>query len=125
MYTDGGSIPRLFWSANGLGPWDFAPGYIIHDWLFMQHFCKEGDWQDVDFPHSAGILAEAIKSQMEKAGQPDATLMWAIHEAVSSSIARNRWDTGECNPPPTEPKPPPGALGAPAPKPVKILTISF
>lgn len=38
MYTDGGSIPRLFWSAPGFGPWDFAPGYIVHDWLFEQHY---------------------------------------------------------------------------------------
>src|SRR5687767_1631448 len=37
MYTDAGSIPRLFWSSPSLGPWDFAPGYIIHDWLFEQH----------------------------------------------------------------------------------------
>src|SRR5438128_1100060 len=33
MYTDGGSVPRPFWSIPQLGPWDFGPGYIVHDWL--------------------------------------------------------------------------------------------
>lgn len=96
MYTDAGSIPRLFWSAPGFGPWDFAPGYIIHDWLFLQHHCKEGDWQLYDFNRSATILAEAMKTQMVKAGKSEPTIVWAVYEAVSSDIARNLWDTGSC-----------------------------
>lgn len=39
MYTDGGSIPRIFWSIPGLSPWGFGPAYIIHDWLFVVHRC--------------------------------------------------------------------------------------
>ena len=31
MYTDGGSIPRVFWSVPGLSPWAFGPAYIVHD----------------------------------------------------------------------------------------------
>jgi len=27
MYTDGGSIPRVFWSVPGLSPWAFGPAY--------------------------------------------------------------------------------------------------
>ena len=124
MYTDGGSIPRLFWSTPMLGPWDFAPGYIIHDWLFEQHHCQEAGWDKVDFPHSAQILAEAIKTQMVKSDTQEATVVWAIYEAVRSPVAEKLWDGGPCNKPPA---------GAPIPltpegKPklaVKIMTISF
>jgi hypothetical protein len=35
MYTDGGSIPRIFWSIPGLSPWGLGPAYIIHDWPFL------------------------------------------------------------------------------------------
>lgn len=127
MYTDGGSIPRLFWSSPNLGPWDFAPGYIIHDWLFVQHHCREADWQAIDFERSAVILAEAIKTQMVKSPDAHPTVVWAIYEAVRSPIARRLWEEGECRRPPPEtigmiPK---GAVGAPVPRPVTIMTIDF
>lgn len=129
MYTDGGSIPRLFWSVPEFGPWDFAPGYIIHDWLFVQHHCKEGDWQHYDFPRSAEILAEAIKTQMEKGGTSEPTVVWAIYEAVRTSIAERLWESGECKPPPPDtvmaPMAPGGPIVAPAPLPVKLITIEF
>jgi hypothetical protein len=41
MRTDGGSIPRVFWSIKGFSPWGYAPAYVIHDWLFHQHRCKQ------------------------------------------------------------------------------------
>jgi hypothetical protein len=126
MYTDGGSIPRLLWSSQGFSPWEFAPGYIIHDWLFVQHHCKEGDWQMYDFPSSAKILAEAIKTQMEKAGAVEPVLVWAIYQAVSTQIAKQLWDFGECR------EAPAAAVAAPLPpgpapfsKPVKIMTIEI
>lgn len=100
MYTDGGSIPRLFWSTPLLGPWDFAPGYIIHDWLFVQHHCKDPGWEAVTFDRSAQLLAEAIKTQMVKGADADATVVWAIYEAVHSPVALRLWDSGECQPPP-------------------------
>ena len=99
MYTDGGSIPRLLWSAPGLGPWDFGPGYIIHDWLFEQHHCKVGDWATIDFPKSATILAEALKTQMVKASESDASLVYVIYEAVRSPIAEKLWNESPCKPP--------------------------
>ncbi len=116
MYTDGGSIPRLFWSAPGFGPWDFAPGYIVHDWLFHQHHCQLGDWQTVNFSMSAAILAEALKTQMEKAESQDPTIVYAVHEAVRSPVARALWDKGECSKPAAAP-PLPGA------QPVRLFTI--
>jgi len=39
MYTDGGSVPRLFWNVPGYSPWGYAPAYIVHDWLFHAHHC--------------------------------------------------------------------------------------
>jgi len=121
MYTDGGSIPRLFWSSPNLGPWDFAPGYIIHDWLFKQHHCREDDWQRFDFERTAAVLAEAIKTQMKIGGEDDPTVMWAIYEAVRTPVARRLWDNGPC-------KEPPAAMlwSAPADRrPVPILTIDL
>lgn len=120
MYTDGGSIPRLFWSASGLGPWDFAPGYIIHDWLFQQHHCKVGDWKEYDFPKSAAILAEALKTQMEKANKSEPTIVYAVYEAVKSPVAEAVWNRDGCIEPSSAP-PLPGAAAPPTP--VRILTV--
>jgi hypothetical protein len=39
MYTDGGSIPRIFWSQKGLSPWAYGPAYVIHDFLYNEHRC--------------------------------------------------------------------------------------
>lgn len=126
MYTDGGSIPRLFWSAPNMGPWDFAPGFIVHDWLFLQHRCKVGDWQDYSFESSANILAQALKTQMAKTGQPDPVALWAIYEGVKTSTAKAAWDSTDCRIPPGRALPtPPGALGAPGPLPIRILTIDI
>lgn len=123
MYTDGGSIPRLFWSAPDLGPWDFAPGYIVHDWLFTQHHCKVGDWQSYDFQQSAALLAEAIKTQMEKASRAEPDIVYAIYEAVRTPIARRLWDDGVCQPPPAANAAP--APGATSNAPIRLLTIDL
>lgn len=126
MYTDGGSIPRLFWSAPNMGPWDFAPGFIVHDWLFLQQRCKVGDWQDYSFERSADILAQALKTQMAQTGQPDPVVLWAIYQGVKTSTAKAAWDSSECRIPPGRVLPsPPGVLGAPGPTPIRILTIDI
>ena len=36
IFTDGGSIPKVAWAA-GFSPWDYAPAYIVHDWLYEAH----------------------------------------------------------------------------------------
>lgn len=100
MYTDGGSVPRFLWSLPPFGPWDYAPGYIVHDWLFVQHHCKLGDWQDQTLESTADVLAEAIKTQMVKRQQHDAFAVWAIHRAVTSPVAQKIWEKGACSPPP-------------------------
>ena len=65
MFTDGGSIPRLFWSVPGYSPWGYAPSYIIHDWLFEAHHCNISEYKDISFDDSARLLAEGIKTLME------------------------------------------------------------
>jgi hypothetical protein len=101
MYTDGGSIPRLFWGVPGYSPWGYAPAYIIHDWLFEAHHCDIPEYRDITFDKSASILAEAIKTMMVTNKAPrDETTLWAIYEAVKSPIAKSLWDkTDSCNPP--------------------------
>jgi hypothetical protein len=125
MYTDGGSIPRLFWSTPNLGPWDFAPGFIIHDWLFLQHRCKSGDWQDFNFERSADLLAEALKTQMVKSQKRAPVVLWAIHEAVRTSVANASWDSNECRIPPGRALPTPLAAPGAEPAPIRILSIDI
>lgn len=117
MHTDGGSIPRLFWSFKGYSPWGFAPAFVVHDWLFEVHHCKPAAVQNMSFEDSARILAEGIKALMESGIAPrDQTTMWAIYEAVKSPIAKDVWDrTDPCEPLPL-------ALPAPgAPLPGELL----
>jgi hypothetical protein len=102
MFTDGGSVPRPFWSIPQLGPWDFGPGYIVHDWLFHQHHCKDPGWEQVDFDRSAAVLAEAIKTQMVASHREDPAVVWAIYEAVRLPVAREIWDHGPCTQPPAK-----------------------
>lgn len=126
MYTDGGSIPRLFWSTPQMGPWDFAPGFIIYDWLFLQHRCKSGDWKDVTFERSADLLAEALKTQMVQSEQADPVVLWAIHAAVRTPVAKASWDSSDCRiPPGILLSTPPAAPGTPAAVPIRILSIDM
>ena len=126
MYTDGGSIPRLFWSSPMLGPWDFAPGYIIHDWLFEQHHCKEGeDWKDYDVDRAALVLAQAIKTQMVKGEGSDPVVVYAIYEAVRTPVAHRLWNSGECKKPPDNLDILGGPMDVTRPAPVKLRTIAF
>lgn len=101
MYTDGGSVPRLFWGVPGYSPWGYAPAYIIHDWLFEAHHCDIPEYRDITFGQSANILAEGIKTLMMSNTAPkDETTLWAIYEAVKTPIAKSVWDqTESCNPP--------------------------
>lgn len=101
FYTDGGSIPRVLWSMPQFSPWGYAPGYLIHDWLFEAHRCDEK--QDrVTFEESATILAEVIKTQMERNSLVrDKVAHGLIYAAVGSPIARRLWETPRaCDIPP-------------------------
>jgi hypothetical protein len=101
MYTDGGSIPRIFWSVPGYSPWGIGPAYIIHDWLFMAHHCGTAGYEQVDFEASARIMGESIKTLMEADIVPkDEAVFLNVVAAVKSPIAKRIWQKGECDLPP-------------------------
>jgi hypothetical protein len=101
MYTDGGSIPRIFWSVPGYSPWGIGPAYIIHDWLFTAHHCSAAGYDLMHFEDSARVMGETIKTLMETHIVPkDETVFFNVVEAVKSPIAERIWKKGECNLPP-------------------------
>jgi hypothetical protein len=94
MYTDGGSIPRVFWSVPGLSPWGLGPAYIIHDWLFEVHRCHRPapvEVTQITFEQSAQTLAEVGKSLVE-AGLIQHSLLDEIVWAIKTQYARDQWD---------------------------------
>lgn len=105
MVTDGGSIPRVFRGLKNYSPWGYAPGYIVHDWLFHVHVCKLREHDRFSFEETAMILSEIIKTLMEhpnpaKRMERDEGTLFAIHAAVSSSFAREVWNGSACQMPP-------------------------
>lgn len=91
--TDGGSIPRALWNRRGFSPWTYAPGYLIHDWLYEANRRKvaagmmpDGTPLYYDKEKSDWILAEVIKTQMESEQKADkdpnpgrlAAIYWAV-----------------------------------------------
>jgi hypothetical protein len=65
MYTDGGSVPRVFWGAKGFSPWGYGPAYILHDWLFHRHRCGEDTGPDrYSMAQANQVLDDAIEYLM-------------------------------------------------------------
>jgi hypothetical protein len=102
METDGGSIPRILHGLSKFSPWGYAPGYMIHDWLFVAHKCDTEPDNTFTFAESATILAECLKTLMEvgftnhqgelvKLPKAEDTL-YVIYKAVKSPIAKKLWD---------------------------------
>lgn len=94
MYTDGGSVPRVFWSVPGLSPWGLGPAYIIHDWIFEVHRCNRDappEVREITFEQSALILAEVGRALVE-AELIEHNLLPQIVWAVRTKYARNLWD---------------------------------
>lgn len=103
MYTDGGSIPPIFWGLRGFSPWGYGPAYIIHDWLFEQHHCQYDGWQNISFDDSARILGEVIDTLIAKGDvPPNSQARVLIEQGVRTSIARKLWDSPDsCEPKPS------------------------
>jgi hypothetical protein len=94
MYTDGGSVPQIFWSIPGLSPWAFGPAYIVHDWLFVVHRCHwpaPPEVQAITFEQLAQILPEVGKS-LVKSGLIDHNKLEEIVWAIQTKYARDIWD---------------------------------
>lgn len=92
MSTDGGSIPRPFWSIPELDPWTFMPAYIIHDWLFEEHHRGQGtrSFEDANI-----ILLEAVYTLMLDGVAPYSNFaMLCIADGVSSPEGQHAWDYG-------------------------------
>jgi len=97
--TDGGSTPQIMRAFKHYSPWGYAKAYIIHDWIFSEHYC--GRMEDTSFEESADILSEAIKTMIiERDGEDESEkkVLQTIDAAVRSSFARDNWNTGECIP---------------------------
>jgi hypothetical protein len=106
MYTDGGSVPRVFWNIPGLSPWGLGPAYIIHDWIFEVHRCDRdapAHVKNITFEQSAQILAEIGQSLVD-AKLIDNNQLPAIVWAIRTRYARDIWDRPgteeECQRPP-------------------------
>jgi hypothetical protein len=98
MRTDSGSIPRMFWSYHGFSPWEYAPAYLIHDWLYESHRRKlspgtrasgilrtNGSTQPYSREEADQIMAEVIKTQMRDPAFKTTESPWhleKIHWAV-------------------------------------------
>jgi hypothetical protein len=68
IFTDGGSIPRIFWSIPGLSPCGLGLAYVIHDYLFVVHRCgwaAPPEVTQITFEQSVEILAEVGKALIE------------------------------------------------------------
>ncbi len=102
MSFNGGSIPNFLRVFKTLSPTFYISAYLIHDWLFKCHQENLGVDQDFSFQDTAKILAEGIKTLMEKGYyKPDGNLekleknedaLYLIYLAVRSPIAKLIWD---------------------------------
>lgn len=107
MYTDGGSVPRVFWSIPGLSPWGLGPAYVIHDWIFAVHRCHRQappEVANITFEQSALILAEVGKALID-AKLIQHNMLPEIVWGVRTRYARDLWDRpptpDECKIPPS------------------------
>jgi hypothetical protein len=118
MFTDGGSIPLALRTLKGYSPWGYAPAFLIHDWLFVMKQCKLSGFEKYDLEAAATIMAEAMKTLMEKPqfGGPNKLVHYSMYEGVRSTTAKDYWDNGKCNSP--------GAAMERSPKPAATRSIS-
>ena len=97
LFTDGGSIPRLFRWTGQLDPWQYTPAYLLHDWLFGVHHCNTANNitdEMVTFNDSADILMEAIQTMRKEGLAPGSDVTFTLIElAVSSFVAKRLWNT--------------------------------
>ncbi|MBC2736535.1 MAG: DUF1353 domain-containing protein [Desulfobacteraceae bacterium] len=99
MYTDGGSIPRPLWGVRNYSPWGYAPAFIVHDWLFVMKHCNNEALGDYDVDDAGMVMSEIIKTLMEKEENIEINkfVLYSMHKAVTSEIAEELWENGECN----------------------------
>lgn len=100
MYTDGGSIPRVFWSAKGFSPWAYGPAYIVHDWIFNEHRCgRVFQGAAITLSEANDILDDAInilvaRKTADANGEARRLIRWAV-----DNFGYKAWN-GDCLPAP-------------------------
>lgn len=105
IYTDGGSVPRIFAGVKGLSPWDYGPAYVVHDWLFVAKRCRSGGStdptyafiDDFTFKDSAEMMGAGLKALIaSKTKVPDAkTAALTIANTTSGFVSRSLWNRSE------------------------------
>lgn len=89
FFTDGGSIPRIFWIKSGLSPWEYGSAYLIHDWEFDLHHCR---MSDKSFEDVRDTMMEAVKTLMEIGlSKKRPNTFRAIYDGIDSVFARRVW----------------------------------
>jgi len=100
MFTDGGSIPRLFRWSNDLDPWGFAPAFLLHDYEFDLHHCGIGQ---KSFEDVRDMMMEAVRTLMNMGLCPSSSVVFGMLSlGIDSIVARRLWNAQ----PPTCPLPP-------------------
>jgi hypothetical protein len=102
IYTDGGSIPRPLWIFRQFSPWQYAPAFVIHDWLFDAHASKEPGYEQYTYREAADVMTECVKTLMLKGKDVpvEPITLHRLHFGVSSLVARWLWDHHEPTFPP-------------------------
>ena len=90
MFTDGGSVPRPLWGLRGFSPWGCAPAFLVHDYQFDAHHCRQGN---ASFDEVRDTMMEAVKTLMARGlVEQDKAVFQLIRAGISSKIARKAWD---------------------------------
>ncbi|QIJ42610.1 hypothetical protein G7039_21760 [Rhizobium leguminosarum] len=91
MFTDGGSIPKLFTFAKNLSPWGYLPAFLLHDWQFDLHHSGASA---ESFESVRDTMMEALKTLMVMGTCPRSELDFnLIYVGINSSIARDVWNS--------------------------------
>src|SRR5262249_26875407 len=124
MYTDGGSIPRVFWGAKGFSPWGYGPAYVVHDWLFHQHRCKHDSPPNrYSLNESNQVLNEAIEYLMRTKKVPTNQQARSLIKWAVDKFAWAAWnDSCDAEPPAPSEKVQPNGLVIPV---ITVGKISF
>ena len=105
MYTDGGSIPRLFWSVKGFSPWGYGPAYVLHDCLYHRHRCdRDGPPNKFSFEEANEVLDDAIAFLMVTKKVDSNRLARRLIKWAVDNFGQEAWDKSCDAEPPAEAK---------------------
>jgi hypothetical protein len=82
--------------------WQYAPAFIVHDWIFMAHKCDNPPDNDMVFSSAALLFAESMKTMMETGyidfdgeqhrAEKDSNALYLIYLAICSFLAEDAWE---------------------------------